>query len=371
MVQVSFVKPYEEQKVLTQETEILIGMLCRLLRMNKYFEQDNIKNLCDKLQRSLTQTVCSIKPKAVQAQELMDAGTVLTDEQKELLEEALEIVKNGTDPELKEMINGLDEKTGELDMLPDQKEEFDERLGRALHARLMKAALVSNGIPPSIVDAMAEGKTEIDDDKLAKEFKDACTKPEVDDDDDDDDENEEEDEDEEEDDFCWCASDIDENERFHVNMDANLRQGGRKAPKGGRNKLKKIKDVYEFLDFDNAQSDKVREDLEKYKFDLENREKICRGTTKHGIDYIAVYGGGDWETPVLFFIYWDGKHYRGYVPLKGNAINTRTKAAFGNNDESDEKFVKEQCGEDADVEDVGFCFSAGLEDFEVRLEVRE
>jgi len=83
----------------------------------------------------------------------------------------------------------------------------------------------------------------------------------------------------------------------------------------------------------------------KYKFDSENVE--CRGGIKmsnKGFPYLLCYAGGDWECPVCFFIYFDGTHFRGYIPLKGNAINTKAKSAFDGGD--DVSFNEKACTED-------------------------
>lgn len=84
----------------------------------------------------------------------------------------------------------------------------------------------------------------------------------------------------------------------------------------------------------------------KYKFDSENVN--CRGGIKmssKGFPYLLCDAGGDWECPVCFFIYFDGKHFRGYIPLKGNAINTKENSAFGDGDD-DVSFNEKACTED-------------------------
>lgn len=84
----------------------------------------------------------------------------------------------------------------------------------------------------------------------------------------------------------------------------------------------------------------------KYKFDSENVD--CRGGIKmssKGFPYLLCDAGGDWECPVCFFIYFDGKHFRGYIPLKGNAINTKTKSAFDGGDD-DVSFNEKACTKD-------------------------
>jgi hypothetical protein len=54
-----------------------------------------------------------------------------------------------------------------------------------------------------------------------------------------------------------------------------------------------------------------------------------------GVPALFVHAGGDWEYPICFLIYWDGKTFRGYVPTKGQAYNKKQKAAIGNYDETD------------------------------------
>lgn len=47
------------------------------------------------------------------------------------------------------------------------------------------------------------------------------------------------------------------------------------------------------------------------------------------LTFIGCLGGGDWEEPVAFIIYWDGKNFRGYVPTEGNCFDLASKAAIG------------------------------------------
>jgi hypothetical protein len=98
----------------------------------------------------------------------------------------------------------------------------------------------------------------------------------------------------------------------------------------------------------------VQKDLSKVKFDTENVEQDDKpqGAYQEGITYakfppmgfntlpngLALYGiyaGGDWEAPVYFIIYWDGKKLRGYIPTDGNPWNRTTKEAYGNDEEDD------------------------------------
>lgn len=115
----------------------------------------------------------------------------------------------------------------------------------------------------------------------------------------------------------------------------------------------------------------------KYKFDSENVE--TRGgikMSKKGFPYIQCYAGGDWESPVCFFVYFDGHHFRGYIPLKGNAINRNEGNAFsGSGNESDAKFVAKELNiskEEADdlCDNIDYNVDACLEDFLSRVEVK-
>lgn len=61
-----------------------------------------------------------------------------------------------------------------------------------------------------------------------------------------------------------------------------------------------------------------------------------------GLVFVGCTAGGDWEVPVFFIIYWDGKKLRAYVPTDGNTWNTDTKAAYGNNARADYENVKKR-----------------------------
>jgi hypothetical protein len=77
----------------------------------------------------------------------------------------------------------------------------------------------------------------------------------------------------------------------------------------------------------------------KVEFDTENIEMSLSQysnilgfhTLSQGFTFMGIYAGGDWEIPVFFILYWDGKNVRGYVPKNGNAWNTKTNQAYGNN----------------------------------------
>lgn len=86
----------------------------------------------------------------------------------------------------------------------------------------------------------------------------------------------------------------------------------------------------------------LNNDLSKVKFDEENLGSIGGIKTSNGITYIECYGGGDWEIPVLFYIYWDGQKFRGYIPTCGNSFNRKLKIALGNNSDDDVKFLRSE-----------------------------
>lgn len=85
----------------------------------------------------------------------------------------------------------------------------------------------------------------------------------------------------------------------------------------------------------------VFKDWNKIDFSTENLEVTGEKTTPDGIPYIEVYTGGDWESPLVAILYFDGKKFRGYVPKDGNTYNHRAKAAFGNSDDDDEQAKKQ------------------------------
>lgn len=92
--------------------------------------------------------------------------------------------------------------------------------------------------------------------------------------------------------------------------------------------------------------DLLGDDL-KVQFDLENvgysakdfgpKPLMGYHTEANGLTYFGLCAGGDWEFPVFFIVYWDGKKLRGYVPTEGNPWNATTKQAYGNDEEADGK----------------------------------
>lgn len=149
----------------------------------------------------------------------------------------------------------------------------------------------------------------------------------------------------------------------YVNLNVGkLRNGGRKAPKVTKDFLKekiwKLLNKYEPDEYDDLSSfnpdytdpyvlcndSKIESDLKKVTFDFENYEfthdkdenDLCGlHTLDNGFTFIGGWGGGDWEFPVFFIIYWDGKQLRGYIPVCGNTYNLDLNTAFGSEEESD------------------------------------
>lgn len=108
---------------------------------------------------------------------------------------------------------------------------------------------------------------------------------------------------------------------------------------------------------------KIKKDLSKVDFDFENVDVGDDGylsdtgfhTLSNGFSYLLCGAGGDWETPVGFIIYWDGKFLRGYVPTLGNTFNLKFKCAFGSEENYDENY-DEVCEEIFEEEEESGCY---------------
>lgn len=118
------------------------------------------------------------------------------------------------------------------------------------------------------------------------------------------------------------------------NETAPIRHGGRKAIVDGTDHLN-----FDTDDIENIDSIRIYKDLKKYQFDLENCECVETRTTNNDLKFLVYEAGGDWEYPLYFFIYYDGKELRGYVPTRGNAVNTLNKCAFGNGNDNEYKGI--------------------------------
>jgi hypothetical protein len=88
----------------------------------------------------------------------------------------------------------------------------------------------------------------------------------------------------------------------------------------------------------------VTKDVSKVYFSSENfgcfpeqgyNNELGFHTLDNDFTYLGCMGGGDWEFPVFYIIYWDGKKLRGYVPTDGNMFNRSTMMAYGNDGESE------------------------------------
>lgn len=111
-----------------------------------------------------------------------------------------------------------------------------------------------------------------------------------------------------------------------------------------------IEYVEDRVDYLNILTKQIEKDLSKCQFDTENVasegcknfgpiELLGYNTLDNGLSYLGVCAGGDWEVPVFFIIYWDGKKLRGYIPKDGNPWNTDTKFAYGNYYEVDDELA--------------------------------
>lgn len=102
---------------------------------------------------------------------------------------------------------------------------------------------------------------------------------------------------------------------------------------------------------------KIKKDLEKINFDFENLTFGGEGYYDEGsfADYPAGYkvldnnlpillsnAGGDWEHPICYCIYWDGKEMRAYIPKDGNVYNKKEKCAYGSEDDCDYNEITEE-----------------------------
>lgn len=79
----------------------------------------------------------------------------------------------------------------------------------------------------------------------------------------------------------------------------------------------------------------IAADLATVQFDTENVEARGLQTLDNGLSVLPVFAGGDWETWVMFVIYFDGEELRAYIPTDGNPWNTDTQMAYGNDEEAD------------------------------------
>ena len=192
----------------------------------------------------------------------------------------------------------------------------------------------------------------------------------------------------------------------YVNMNKKLKNGGRKTTDGSMESLKaallvKMSELYDDNDFLSIVKDlterfkndwddqngsilfelltdmfysssQLYKDISKINFDLENmiyesKDGLGFETLPNGLAVLKILAGGDWELPVFFVIYFDGKKLRAYVPAYGNCYNADTKEAFGNNDQADEEFLRKQGV--TNIDEVEANIGACLKDVMSRIEI--
>lgn len=141
-------------------------------------------------------------------------------------------------------------------------------------------------------------------------------------------------------------------DKLLLNKDFKVSPGGRKGKIMDLEAFKtsfsefcerKGMDIYEIFYENCFKSD------QKIMFDYENVEEEDSGTLSCGVPWILYYAGGDWENPVYFFLYPDGKtgNPRMYIPTRGNVFHKGLKVAFGSLEEkmypaSDDEIEKEE-----------------------------
>lgn len=157
-------------------------------------------------------------------------------------------------------------------------------------------------------------------------------------------------------------------EHSFINDNYMVKAGGRYATKISKDELKEIICDYikkyaedydpadtAFEDFDCylaslIYSGKFDKDI-KYDFDCENftteadfkvdNTYVGFQTLDNGFTFLGFWAGGDWQEPVFGIFYYDGKKLRVYQPTRGNMVNRKSKAAFGDDEEADEEVMYE------------------------------
>lgn len=95
---------------------------------------------------------------------------------------------------------------------------------------------------------------------------------------------------------------------------------------------------------------KLKKDLSKIDLYFENagiepwdkEDELEIKITKSGIPYIIYYVSMDYGCEAYCFIYWDGKDFRGYVPLKGNLVDTKKKIILNQDNPSTARYILDQ-----------------------------
>lgn len=116
----------------------------------------------------------------------------------------------------------------------------------------------------------------------------------------------------------------------------------------------------------------VLDDVSKIKFDFENTQVEKIVTFDSGVTVALVMAGGDWEYPLYFAFYYDGKRFRGYLPTAGNVYNHTTKEAYGNGEEEedDADALKHYGVSSADHSLLNVDLTVVMAEIEARIEAR-
>lgn len=107
----------------------------------------------------------------------------------------------------------------------------------------------------------------------------------------------------------------------------------------------KVEPLVESDEFPYELPSQIEKDLSKVNFDFENTNFIdgyegypCGWEVlPNGLPVLFVNAGGDWEQPICFILYWDGKKIRGYIPEDGNIFNKEQRCAYGSEDNDEEE----------------------------------
>lgn len=110
--------------------------------------------------------------------------------------------------------------------------------------------------------------------------------------------------------------------------------------------------IMEDFDEDLIKSSKFKKlgkDLSKIELYFENagiepwdEDELEIKVTKSGIPYIIYYVSMDYGCVAYCFIYWDGKDFRGYIPFKGNLVDTKKKIILNQDEPSTVRYILDQ-----------------------------
>jgi hypothetical protein len=105
-----------------------------------------------------------------------------------------------------------------------------------------------------------------------------------------------------------------------------------------KSKIGLIGDIHTLSNF-HWNDFKVEFDFENFFYDAQSfpqyQSFLGYHALENGLTFLGCCAGGDWEAPVYFVLYCDGKKLRAYIPTKGNTYSLKTKQAFGNCEDDD------------------------------------